>query len=198
MVGQGRVQFPQPLIRGDTLSGGDPPSAGARRAPVMPLTAVEGDLRTRLIIPLEDAPFRAGRLLLRPTHVRIPNDGCQAAGRRLRPVESLIAAVREQEEAARFLAWPSDFDLTEAIMSRKCTSPRAPGLRGLPVMVLAARSSSAAKAGRSVRSSMPAPKEVRLWLPSACTSLPRRSVDWFLQTTTPTCPYEAIVIRSSQ
>ncbi|MFD3472097.1 hypothetical protein ACFWWM_38415 [Streptomyces sp. NPDC058682] len=26
-------------------------------------------------------------------------------------MESLIAAVREQEEAARFLAWPGDFDL---------------------------------------------------------------------------------------
>ncbi|MFF1767790.1 hypothetical protein [Streptomyces sp. NPDC058249] len=41
----------------------------------------------------------------------IPNHGCQAAGRRLPPTESLIAAVREQEEAARFLAWPGDFDL---------------------------------------------------------------------------------------
>ncbi|MFD8263589.1 hypothetical protein ACFV19_32920 [Streptomyces griseoluteus] len=29
-------------------------------------------------------------------------------------------------------------------------------------------------------------------------SLPRRPVDWSLQTTTPTCPYEAILIRSSQ
>ncbi|WP_405987883.1 SRPBCC family protein [Streptomyces sp. NBC_00986] len=29
-------------------------------------------------------------------------------------------------------------------------------------------------------------------------SLPRRSVDWSLQTTTPTCPYEAISVRSSQ
>ncbi|WP_416485966.1 hypothetical protein [Streptomyces sp. CL12] len=26
-------------------------------------------------------------------------------------MESLIAAVREQDEAARFLAWPGDFDL---------------------------------------------------------------------------------------
>jgi hypothetical protein len=26
-------------------------------------------------------------------------------------MDSLIAAVREQEEAARFLAWPGDFDL---------------------------------------------------------------------------------------
>lgn len=44
----------------------------------------------------------------RPLH---RDDDCRAAHLGLRPMESLIAAVREQEETARFLAWPGDFDL---------------------------------------------------------------------------------------
>jgi hypothetical protein len=37
-------------------------------------------------------------------------------------MKSLITAVREHDEAARFLAWPGDFDRTEETMSRMFVS----------------------------------------------------------------------------
>ncbi|MFF3358146.1 hypothetical protein ACFYWN_37295 [Streptomyces sp. NPDC002917] len=66
-------------------------------------------------------------------------------------MESLIAAVREQDEAARFLAWPGDFDLDRGDHVEEAHLASGAALEGFAGDGARTRTSSAVKAARNVK-----------------------------------------------
>ncbi|MFI1380154.1 hypothetical protein [Embleya sp. NPDC020886] len=76
-------------------------------------------------------------------------------------MRSLITAVHEHDEAARFLGWPGDFDLACGDHGEDVHLASGAALEGFAGDGAGAHSSSVAPVARNVRSCTPTPKAVR-------------------------------------